>query len=151
MLKKSHYKTRATPQFLSLFTLLEIIRQGNVLARLKEHLNVQTHKSRTHSNNQKPNWVPIAIKFQACFHICCFTPSSPDHLLPGLPILFSQPGYLANGIKEAERWLKKPIFFLHYFTSGSVPSTAWPHRFYHRMDAVNCAGQRKRSQIKGTD
>lgn len=85
---------------------------------------------------KEPNWVPTIIKFQVCFHICCFIPFPPDHLLPGLPTLFFQPACLVNGIKEAERWLKKPLLLLHYFSSGSIPSTAGPHRFYHRMQWI---------------
>lgn len=100
------------------------------------------------SNTWEPNWVPTATKCQTCFHTCCFTPSLSDHFLPGLPTLFLQPGYLVNVIKEAERWLKKPLFFLHHFSSGSIPSIAWPSGFYHRTDAGNCAGQGKASQTK---
>lgn len=76
---------------------------GKCVCKPQRPFELETHTRAEHSSNTwEPNWVPIAIKFQACFHICCFIPSPPDHLLPGLPTVFSQPGYLVNGIKEAE-------------------------------------------------
>lgn len=101
-----------------------------------EHTHTHTFQSTIHLRHfQRPNWIPITENFQAFFYIQCCTPS-PLHLLP---ILFSQYSYLssttANGIRE-QRWLKKKPFFLHYFSTGSTPWTALPHRFYRRMQWI---------------